>query len=94
MTAQGILSHAVDQSDVSRLNEAMEFLREALAPGEREVDEVRAEAKRCGIADQTLRRARELLKIRPRREGAPNTKQRFYWALPGDAVQDGGDDVH
>jgi hypothetical protein len=69
------------------------ILREALAQGEREVHEVRSEAKQCGIAEQTLRRARERLGISARREGPP-TKQRFYWALPADAVQDGGDDVH
>lgn len=94
ITAQGILSQAADESDVSRLDEAMNFLREALAEGEREVKEVSAEAKHCGIVNQTLRRARERLRIKTRREGAPNTKQRFYWSLPCDAVQDGGDDVH
>ena len=94
LTAQGILSHVVDDGGVSRLNEAIDFLRDALSQGEREVDEVKADAKRCAIAEQTLRRARERLGISLRREGAPNTKQRFYWSLPCDAVQDGGDDVH
>jgi hypothetical protein len=94
LTAQSILSHVGDDGDMSRVEEATEFLREALGQGEREVNDVRAEAKRCAIAEQTLRRARERLGIRARRDGAPNTKQRFYWSLPGDAVQDGGDDVH
>jgi hypothetical protein len=94
LTAQGILSQVVDHGDMSRINEAMEFLREALSQGEREVNEVRTEAKRCAIAEQTLHRARERLGISARRDGAPNTKQRFYWSLPSDAVQDGGDDVH
>jgi hypothetical protein len=93
ITAQRILAHAADQNEVSKLDEAMDFLREALAEGEREVKEVTAEAKHCGIVQQTLRRARERLGIKARREGAPN-KQRFYWSLPCDAVQDGGDDVH
>lgn len=70
LTAQSILAHAADESDVSRLNEAVDFLREALALGEREVYEVRGEAKRCGITEQTLRRAREKLGIKARREGA------------------------
>jgi hypothetical protein len=71
LTAQGILSHVFDDGGVSRLNEAIDFLREALSLGEREVDEVKAEAKRCAIAEQTLRRARERLGISLRREGAP-----------------------
>ncbi len=94
MTAQCILSHVADESERSALNEAIEFLRQSLGNGEHEVSEVKAEAKQAGIAEQTLRRARERLRIKARREGAPGMKQRFFWLLPAsDDVQGNTDDV-
>jgi hypothetical protein len=39
-------------------------------------------AKEERTAAQTLRRAREELRVVTRREGIVGSKQRFYWSLP------------
>ena len=51
------------------LVEAMEFLRSALASGERPAADVLREADEAGIAEITLRRARKEMGVRTRREG-------------------------
>ena len=66
----------------SALAEAVDFLRAALSGGEREIGDVKGEARRAGIADATLRRARERLCLKADRQGAPGTRQRFVWRLP------------
>ncbi len=91
LTAERILSYAPNESERPALDEAGEFLQGALAEGEREVSEIRTEAKQAGISEITLRRARERLGIKARREGMPGMKQRFYWSL--DDVHAGSDDV-
>ena len=47
----------------------MEFLRAALADGERAATEVLTEATALGIAERTLRRARKALSVHVRRQG-------------------------
>ena len=81
ITAARILSIG-NQEERSAIDEAMEFLREALADEDRETTDVIAESKRAGISDKTLRNARERLNIRARRSGLPGTKQKFFWSLP------------
>ncbi|HKZ02289.1 MAG TPA: AAA family ATPase, partial [Pyrinomonadaceae bacterium] len=81
ITAARILSIG-NQEERSAIDEAVEFLREALADEDRETTDVTAEAKRAGISDKTLRNARERLNIRARRSGLPGTKQKFFWSLP------------
>ena len=49
--------------------EAVEFLRAALAGGERPATEVLREAAALGIAEITLRRARKALGVQVRRQG-------------------------
>jgi hypothetical protein len=85
LTAGRILTAIADEEGRSALTEAVEFLRAALADGAREVDEVRAEARRAGISEQTLRRARERVGLRAKREGLPGMRQQFTWSLPDDA---------
>jgi len=87
LTAARILSVG-NQDERSAVDEAMDFLREALAMEDRETSDVMAEARRAGISEKTLRNARERLKIRARREGLPGTKQKFYWSL--NAIQTSG----
>ena len=59
----------------------MEFLRTALADGERPATEVLTEATTLGIAEMTLRRARKALSVRVRRQGF-GSDGRFLLALP------------
>lgn len=82
LTAGRILSVVSNDDERSALTEAVDFLRSALAGGEREVDEVKAEARRAGVSDATLRRARERLNLKAIRLGTPGTRQRFVWCLP------------
>jgi hypothetical protein len=81
LTAGRILSVVSNDDERSALSEAVDFLRSALASGEREVDEVKAEARRAGVSDATLRRARERLNLKAIRRGMPGTRQRFVWQL-------------
>ena len=61
--------------------EAVEFLRAALADGERPASEVLREAAALGIAEITLRRARKALGVQVPREGS-GRDGRFLLALP------------
>jgi hypothetical protein len=69
----------------SKLDEAREFLREALADGARPAGEIKAEAREEGIADFTLRKARRELCDCHRTRGAHN---RWLWELRDDAGVD------
>jgi putative DNA primase/helicase len=102
LTAGRILSVVSNDEERSALTEAVDFLRAALSGGEREVDDVKAEARRAGIAEATLRRARERLSIKASRQGIPGTRQRFVWCLPtsddaqssADSAQSQSDEHH
>lgn len=64
----------------SAVEEAVELLRAELAEGERPATEVETTARAAGLSPATLRRAREQLGIRPRRDGfGPGA--RWMWAL-------------
>jgi hypothetical protein len=93
LTAGRILSIVSNEEERSALSEATDFLRAALVYGEREVDEVKTEARRAGITDATLRRARERLNLKAIRQGTPGTRQRFVWRLPLDGEQQRADDA-
>ena len=69
--------------------DAVEFLRAALADGERPATEVLNEARVLGIAEITLRRARKALGVQVRREGF-GKDGRFLLALPSN----GSDAAH
>jgi hypothetical protein len=56
-------------SDLSALDEARGFLRSLLGAGPVATNEVWAAARRAGIAEHTLRRAKELEGIVARRQG-------------------------
>ena len=60
---------------------AMEFLRTELMSGGRPARELQNKAAEAGISRSTLRRARERLGIRPRKEGKPGEAGRWVWEL-------------
>ena len=68
----------------------MEFLRAALADGERPATEVLTEATVLGVAEMTLRRARKALSVRVRRHGF-GKDGRFLLALPSNACDGTGE---
>ena len=56
---------------------AEEFLREALAVGERSTTDLQAEAKDAGHAWATVRRAQNHMRIKPYQR-----ERRWYWRMP------------
>lgn len=63
------------------LEEAADFLREALKDGPRPAKEVRREAAEAGIKDRTLDRAKARLEVKAERQGFGN-KGVWVWSLP------------
>jgi hypothetical protein len=68
----------------SRLGEAVEFLQQILADGPVPVQEVQKQASQFFIADRTLRRAREKLKVVSEQTGGgfSDEKKVWIWRLP------------
>jgi len=59
------------------LTEAQAFLRSLLTDGPRQATAVQKEAEAAGISEATLRRAKEDLGIKPKKQG-----KEWYWSLP------------
>jgi RecA-family ATPase len=82
------VAHGNDTDEAnSALNQAREFLREMLDEGPVLVDELRSQAKKAGITEHTLRRAKDKEKVKATRhatDGTPYTKRPWVWHLPGD----------
>jgi RecA-family ATPase len=75
ITAGEVLAAESDPEERSEIEEACEFLRDALATGPRKVKELEASS---GVSERTLRRASKRLDVRRSREGA---KGPWLWAL-------------
>jgi hypothetical protein len=77
-TASSILSEQADSSagDRSAVKEAEDFLNEYLKTGARDVPDIFKEARKAGIADKTLRRAKSRLGIRARKS---SLKEGWVW---------------
>ncbi len=77
--SRGLLAGPGDPEDRSERSEAAEFLSEALSDGPRQAKELKDAAKREGIADRTLARARRDLGVKVERKGFQGGST---WALP------------
>jgi putative DNA primase/helicase len=75
-----------DREDSSAIDDAKKFLQEVLADGEMPPKDVLAEARECGVAERTLRRAVKDLNIDVGRVGEPGKKGggKWVWRLPPD----------
>lgn len=84
LTAGRILS-VTSEDERSTLEEAAYFLRRALQDGPLPTKEVKREARKAGISDATLRRAKDRLGIRAEHIGGRfgDGEQRWVWILPG-----------
>src|SRR5207249_1485213 len=80
-TAETLLVQPPPEADRAALADAMEFLRAAIAEGERPATDVLSEATTLGIAEMTLRRARKALGVHVRRQGF-GKDGRFLLGLP------------
>ncbi len=83
-TADALLAPPVDPEERSALDEAMEFLRDALRDRPMWSKQVKQEAKEADISDATLRRAKLALGVRSTKESDGS----WVWALPKERTQD------
>jgi hypothetical protein len=83
-TAESLLAAPRDDEERGALAEAVEVLRCLLAGGPVAAAEVQASARRAGVADVTLRRAKSALGVRSLRSGFA-AEASWYWQLPPEA---------
>ena len=84
LTAARILAAEDSQDGKSARDEASDFLREELSNGPVEWQQIEKDRKAAGISEITLRRAREKLGVKIRREGELGKRGggRSVWELP------------
>lgn len=80
LTPEATLAPVADTDEKSALDEAIEYLNETLSCGSVPSDELLKEAKRSGISDRTLHRAKKTLGVVSRRIGGKDGK--WQWELP------------
>src|SRR5215218_2634670 len=90
MNARDILKPQVEE-ERSALEEAKDFLLEALETGKKPADDLKKDADAAGISVSTLKRAKKVLGVEAKKEGAV-----WYWHPPkpegGDDPSGGGDE--
>jgi hypothetical protein len=79
MTADEAIQAEAPSKGASAVDEAADWLREVLSAGPVGADEVISMAKQEQISERTLRRARELLGIKPAKDGMEGG---WIWSLP------------
>lgn len=84
-TAADLVAQPADSEERGALDEAKEFLRQALAGGAMSANAMLAAAKRVGIAERTLKRAKRALGVESRRGGFGKDGG-WVWALAADAA--------
>lgn len=70
-----------NSEEKSLTEEAIEWITEFLKDGGMDFPTIKREAAKYGITEKSLRRAREKLKIEPKRQGS-GTNHTTIWALP------------
>ena len=92
LTAESILARLEDQESRNAQTSGAAVLRDLLHDGARAAKEVQMEMRAAGFTDDVIRRARERLGIKPRKEGGDfgGKGARWMWQLP--AAQDGTED--
>lgn len=94
LTAARILASASDDEGRGSINEAMDFLREMLAPESQPTNAIKSAARQAGISNATLNRAKERLGVRSIKLGQPGTdRQHWVWQLPAEGVQSPSEDI-
>jgi hypothetical protein len=79
-----LFSQPNTEEERSALTEAVEWLSDFLSDGDQQSKDVKAEARKAGIKDATLRRAQTRLGIKPRKEGKDGP---WVWSLPLEGAQ-------
>lgn len=99
LTAERILGAPIGEGERKTRADAEDFLRDALSEGPRPSEETTREARRAGISQATLTRARLELGIKGKpyvfKTGQPGTdEQRWFWRLPPEHIQANSEDTH
>lgn len=76
--ANGLAADATTPHEKSQLDEAKEFLREELKDGPMWAKQVYKDARDAGISDATLRRAKDMLRVKSEKIGTEG----WSWSLP------------
>ena len=92
-TAESLLAVPVSGEDRSAKQEAVEFLSEELQDGPLEVEKLIQKARRLGISEKTLRRAKMDAGIGRERRGFGDSGK-WYWMLPRKMAISGIDGQH
>ena len=87
-TAEALLAAPKSEEEKTALEEAVDFLKDVLAEGPRPVGEILREARKMGIAERTLKRAKAQAAVHAKRIGEQGKRGggTWYWDLP---CQDG-----
>ena len=80
-TAESLLASRPDDEERDAVQDAMEFLRDMLAGGPVDADQVKKEAHRNSIPERTLARAKAALGVKSRKERFTG-KGAWQWYLP------------
>lgn len=86
-TAAMLTGPQSDDEERNAQTDAASVLRDILAGGAMPADEVKAEAKRAGVSERTLWRAKAKIGIRSRKDGFGDGA-RWLWELPPDSPDD------
>jgi hypothetical protein len=92
LTAATMLSaiRSETSEEKSEKHDAMSFLRETLRLGQKPAQDVQTEAKKIGISEATLRRAKAALNVKSIKDSTQNGK--WFWFI--EDVQSNGEDAH
>jgi len=83
VSATALLAVPLEGDERSSAEEARDFLRDLLTRGPCTAKEANRAAREAGISENRLERARQSLRIRPRRQGFGPGAQ-YLWELPSD----------
>jgi hypothetical protein len=81
-TAESLLAAPRDDEDRDATQEAVEVLRALLADGPANADHARREARKAGVSERTLLRAKAILGVKSRKLGFSGPGS-WQWCLPG-----------
>ena len=79
LTSAALLAPESNDAEVGAMEEAKDFLSRALAQGARSAKDVEAEARKEGIRERTLKRAKKEIRVQSRKCGMTGA---WEWTLP------------
>jgi hypothetical protein len=87
VTADRVLNSKQNQEEGSAVSEVSEWLSDFLSEGAVKPEEIVREAKKMGFSEATLRRAKNRLGVKSKREGFGKAGG-WFWRLPPKALKD------